>query len=79
MLENLYYFLGSQVEKNFRLEVPIFKQYHKNVIGKKGGNISKIREETGTQVNIFGESYIYFPVLLGERTCFTHKKHFWGK
>merc|ERR1712136_506755 len=40
------------VEKNFRLEVPIFKQYHKNVIGKKGGNISKIREETGTQIEL---------------------------
>lgn len=40
------------VEKNFRLEVPIFKQYHKNVIGKKGGNISKIREDTGTQIEL---------------------------
>jgi len=40
------------VATNFRLEVPIFKQYHKNVIGKKGGNISKIREETGTQIEL---------------------------
>jgi len=40
------------VEKNFRLEVPIFKQYHKNIIGKKGSNISKIREETGTQIEL---------------------------
>ncbi|XP_076803941.1 vigilin-like isoform X2 [Clavelina lepadiformis] len=40
------------IEKNYRIEVPIFKQYHKNVIGKGGSNIRKIREETNTQIEL---------------------------
>jgi len=39
-----------QVERNYKIDVPIFKQYHKNVIGKGGANIRKIREQTNTQV-----------------------------
>nr|CAB3252263.1 vigilin [Phallusia mammillata] len=42
----------DMVEKNYRIEVPIFKQYHKNVIGKGGSNIRKIREETNTQIDL---------------------------
>lgn len=39
-----------QLAKNYSIQVPIFKQYHKNIIGKGGVNIRKIREETNTQV-----------------------------
>ena len=47
----LFKFKLSKVEKSFRLQVPILKQYHKNIIGKGGANIKKIREETSTQVS----------------------------
>uniref|UniRef100_H2ZHB2 K Homology domain-containing protein n=1 Tax=Ciona savignyi TaxID=51511 RepID=H2ZHB2_CIOSA len=40
------------VEKNYCIDVPIFKQYHKNIIGKGGANIRKIREETNTQIDL---------------------------
>lgn len=42
----------EMVEKNYRIEVPIFKQYHKNIIGKGGSNIRKIRDETNTQIDL---------------------------
>uniref|UniRef100_A0A8C4Q0Q1 Vigilin n=1 Tax=Eptatretus burgeri TaxID=7764 RepID=A0A8C4Q0Q1_EPTBU len=32
--------------------IPIFKQFHKNVIGKGGVNIKKIREETNTKIDL---------------------------
>jgi len=44
------------VEKSFRLQVPILKQYHKNIIGKGGANIKKIREETSTQIDMPSEN-----------------------
>nr|XP_026691860.1 vigilin isoform X2 [Ciona intestinalis] len=42
----------DMVEKNYCIDVPIFKQYHKNIIGKGGANIRKIREETNTQIEL---------------------------
>uniref|UniRef100_H2ZHB1 K Homology domain-containing protein n=1 Tax=Ciona savignyi TaxID=51511 RepID=H2ZHB1_CIOSA len=42
----------DMVEKNYCIDVPIFKQYHKNIIGKGGANIRKIREETNTQIDL---------------------------
>ena len=42
-------------EENFMLEVPIFKQFHKFVIGKGGANIKKIRDETQTKIELPGE------------------------
>ena len=30
-------------EKGYRIEVPILKQYHRNIIGKAGSQINKIR------------------------------------
>lgn len=38
--------------KNYNIQVPIFKEYHKNIIGKGGSNIRKIREETNTQIEL---------------------------
>jgi len=32
--------------------VPIYKEFHKNVIGKGGSNIRKIREETNTRIDL---------------------------
>ena len=32
-----------QVENGYTLLVPIFKQFHKNIIGKGGANIKKVR------------------------------------
>uniref|UniRef100_A0A8D3E9F1 Vigilin n=1 Tax=Scophthalmus maximus TaxID=52904 RepID=A0A8D3E9F1_SCOMX len=37
---------------SFSLSVPIFKQFHKNIIGKGGANIKKIREETNTKIDL---------------------------
>lgn len=31
-----------QIENSFSLSVPIFKQFHKNIIGKGGANIKKV-------------------------------------
>lgn len=36
-------------------EVPIFKQFHKFVIGKGGANIKKIRDETQTKIDLPAE------------------------
>lgn len=43
------------VAANFRLEVPIMKRFHGNVIGRSGANIKKIKEETNTQIDIPAE------------------------
>lgn len=40
---------------NYCLEVPIFKQFHKNVIGRGGSTIKKIREETDTKIDLPSE------------------------
>ena len=37
------------------MEVPIFKQFHKYIIGKGGANIKKIRDETQTQIDLPAE------------------------
>ncbi|XP_053677123.1 vigilin [Anopheles nili] len=37
---------------SFVMEVPIFKQFHKYVIGKGGANIKKIRDETQTKIDL---------------------------
>ena len=34
----------GQVENGYTLLVPIFKQFHKNIIGKGGANIKKVRK-----------------------------------
>uniref|UniRef100_A0A6Q2WRB8 Vigilin n=1 Tax=Esox lucius TaxID=8010 RepID=A0A6Q2WRB8_ESOLU len=44
------------VENGFSVSVPIFKQFHKNIIGKGGANIKKIREETNTRIDLPAEN-----------------------
>lgn len=40
------------VVSNFQAQVHIFKDFHKNVIGKGGATIRKIREETDTRIDL---------------------------
>ncbi len=37
-----YFCVLFQVENSFSVSVPIFKQFHKNIIGKGGANIKKV-------------------------------------
>jgi len=37
---------------SYAVEVPIFKEFHKNVIGKGGATIRKIRDETDTKIDL---------------------------
>jgi len=40
------------LESNYQIKLPIFKQFHKNIIGKGGVNIKKIRDETNTKIDL---------------------------
>jgi len=40
------------LESSYSVKVPIYKEFHKNVIGKGGANIRKIREETSTRIDL---------------------------
>lgn len=42
-------------ESSFVMDVPIFKQFHKFIIGKGGANIKKIRDETDTKIDLPAE------------------------
>lgn len=42
-------------ESSYAIDVPIFKQFHKFVIGKGGANIRKIRDETQTKIDLPAE------------------------
>ncbi|MBN3286830.1 VIGLN protein, partial [Polyodon spathula] len=46
----------EMMENSFSISVPIFKQFHKNIIGKGGANIKKIREETNTKIDLPAEN-----------------------
>uniref|UniRef100_A0A8D3D2J5 Vigilin n=1 Tax=Scophthalmus maximus TaxID=52904 RepID=A0A8D3D2J5_SCOMX len=49
-------FMQKIVENSFSVSVPIFKQFHRNIIGKGGSNIKKIREETNTKIDLPAEN-----------------------
>ncbi|CAH1240049.1 HDLBP [Branchiostoma lanceolatum] len=42
--------------QNHKIDVPIYKKFHKNIIGKGGATIRKIREETNTRIDLPTES-----------------------
>ncbi|XP_018320346.1 vigilin [Agrilus planipennis] len=42
-------------ESSYQVEVPIYKKFHKFIIGKGGMNIRKIREETQTKIDLPAE------------------------
>jgi len=44
------------ISSNYRLEVPILKRFHGNVIGRNGANIRKIKDETDTTIEIPAET-----------------------
>ncbi|XP_075883863.1 high density lipoprotein binding protein a isoform X2 [Nelusetta ayraudi] len=48
--------VAEMVENSFSVSVPIFKQFHRNIIGKGGSNIKKIREETNTRIDLPAEN-----------------------
>ncbi|XP_012680775.1 high density lipoprotein binding protein a [Clupea harengus] len=48
--------VAEMTENSFSVSVPIFKQFHKNIIGKGGANIKKIREETSTKIDLPAEN-----------------------
>ncbi|KAK7093511.1 hypothetical protein V1264_007247 [Littorina saxatilis] len=45
----------EMLESNQQAQVRIFKDFHKNIIGKGGANIRKIRDETNTRIDLPGE------------------------
>ena len=40
------------LESNFQVKIPIFKQFHKKIIGKGGVNIKKTRDETNSRIDL---------------------------
>lgn len=44
------------IENNYQAQVHIFKDFHKNIIGKGGITIKKIREETDTKIDLPSEN-----------------------
>ena len=42
----------EMAESSFQVKVPIFKQFHKYIIGKGGANTRRIRDETDTRVDL---------------------------
>jgi predicted PilT family ATPase len=48
--------LQEMLENNYSSDVHIFKQFHKNIIGKGGANIRKIRDETDTRIDLPSEN-----------------------
>ncbi|RZF47323.1 hypothetical protein LSTR_LSTR012609 [Laodelphax striatellus] len=47
--------LRALVDARYTLDVPVFKQYHKLVIGKGGANIKKIKDDTNTKISLPAE------------------------
>lgn len=41
---------------SYKADVPIFKRFHGNIIGRNGANIKKIKEETGVTIDIPAEN-----------------------
>nr|XP_061790425.1 vigilin-like isoform X2 [Nerophis lumbriciformis] len=48
--------VAEMLENSYSVSVPIFKQFHRNIIGKGGSNIKKIREETNTKIDLPAEN-----------------------
>ncbi|XP_055648372.1 vigilin-like [Falco peregrinus] len=44
--------VADPVENSFSISVLICKQFHKNIIGKGGANIKKIRKESNTKIDL---------------------------
>ncbi|XP_041976897.1 vigilin [Aricia agestis] len=51
----LHKLMKEIAESSYVQEVPIFKQFHKFIIGKGGANLRKIRDETQTNIDLPAE------------------------
>lgn len=51
-------------ESTHSIEVPIFKQFHKFIIGKGGANIKKIRDETQTKIDLPAEGDVNEVIII---------------
>ena len=51
LFQRLYFWI-SILENNYQAKVPIFKQFHKYIIGKGGATIKGIRKETDTKIDL---------------------------
>lgn len=40
------------MESSYQVKVPIFKQFHKSIIGKGGATIKKIKQDTDTKIDL---------------------------
>ncbi|ESO99461.1 hypothetical protein LOTGIDRAFT_231082 [Lottia gigantea] len=52
----LQHYHTELLESNYQAEVHIFKGFHKNIIGKGGANIKKIRDDTDTKIDLPSEN-----------------------
>ena len=52
----IVYLSHLQQISNYQAQVHIFKQFHKNIIGKGGATIRAIRDETDTKIELPSES-----------------------
>ncbi|VDM53739.1 unnamed protein product [Angiostrongylus costaricensis] len=50
--KQLQHMAKDLAESNYQQTVPIFKEFHKHIIGKGGATIKKIREETRTRIDL---------------------------
>eukprot|EP00794_Sanderia_malayensis_P015058 gene15058-16611_t len=54
--QHLKKYTADVVASNYELNVPIIKKFHRNIIGKGGQNVKKIKEETDTNIRVPPES-----------------------
>lgn len=62
----IFFFFASQVENSHSVSVPIFKQFHRNIIGKGGSNIKKVLISQGMDtmsVNMWPEMLFFFRLI----------------
>lgn len=43
-------------EENFEIRIPVFKQFHKNIIGRNGATITQLKKDTNTRITVPSES-----------------------
>ena len=69
-----FFIVFLQVENNYQAQVRIFKDFHKNVIGKGGSNIKKV------SIDSFTEALLLFIIMISKEIwlLFVDKIIFWG-
>lgn len=76
-VDKCFTFLTKMVNEltlsSYRLDVPIFKRFHGNIIGRNGASIKKIKEETGTIIDIPAENSTSDIIVITGKKENTHK------